>query len=98
MLTIGRVNDTSYHLVKKYFNFFHLFKKDGVKKIKNKKKVGEPRWPGSFDPGSFDPGSFDPGSFCKGSINLCLPNIHAHKTKKKVGWFGSYFVITFLKG
>jgi hypothetical protein len=57
MLTIGWVNDTSYHLVKKKFNFFHLFKKDynkvRVKKIKNKKKVGEPRWPGSFDPGSF---------------------------------------------
>jgi hypothetical protein len=36
MLTNGWVNDTSYHLVKKYFNFFHLFKKVRVKIKKNK--------------------------------------------------------------
>jgi len=48
-----------------------------------------------FFKGSFVKG---PPIFCKGSINLCLPNIHAHINKKKVGWFGSYFVITFLKG
>jgi hypothetical protein len=36
MLTNGWVNDASYHLVKKYFNFFHLFKKVRVKIKKNK--------------------------------------------------------------